>query len=49
LPRNHVGRAHQPGYHAKVTDIEDVIHAFVDFPQEDPMLAHRLPWKPYAV
>ncbi|MEU4222305.1 hypothetical protein [Actinoplanes sp. NPDC026623] len=34
---------------AEVTDIEDVVRAFVGFTKGDPTLATRFPWQPYAL
>ena len=36
-------------YRAEVTDLEEVIRAFVGFTQDDPTMAHRFPWHPYPV
>lgn len=35
-------------YRTGVTDIEEVIRAFVGFLHDDPTIPHRLSWKPYS-
>jgi hypothetical protein len=36
-------------YRAEVTDLEEVVRAFVGFTQDDPTIVHRFPWRTYSV
>ncbi|MEV4705282.1 hypothetical protein [Actinoplanes sp. NPDC049316] len=36
-------------YRAEVTNVEDVVEAFVGFLQDDPTIAHRFSWQPYTL
>jgi hypothetical protein len=36
-------------YRAELTDIEEVVRAFVGFLEDDPTIAVRFPWRPYTV
>ncbi|MEV8516875.1 hypothetical protein [Dactylosporangium sp. NPDC051484] len=36
-------------YRAEVTNVEEVIRAFVGFLEDNPTVALRFPWRPYAV